>query len=213
MQDKEEDVFPLGHNTPQPLRQQPEQPSKSETSEEINMLIARVTGTRPLTSRHSMSRVPTSSGDDVGAARRAHLFGNEFSSAPLGTRRPPGLNFDAMSLPDTILDPTFSNKPTEADVLASRMEETLSNYPRLTPTYGRTVELDASRGRDIVRGVSMLSSLVARNKIKNDQMRQRYHERDGLKRKRLHSERWRAKFKVGFQALTSRVSELTRKGW
>lgn len=185
-----------------------------QTSDRIDMLVASladIPNSRP--QRPFPSRTLPSSGDDVGSARKAYLFGNEFSSAPHGARRPPSLNFDSMALPETTLNPTFSNKPTEADALAARMEDTLSNYPRLNPTYGRVVELDASRGRDVVRGIGMLGSLVARNKIKHDQIKQRFHERGGLKRKRLHSERWRAKFKVGFRALTSRVNELTRKGW
>lgn len=112
-----------------------------------------------------------------------------------------------------MLDPSLSNKPNDAASLAAQQEETFSNYPRLDPTYGRTVDLDSSRGRDLVRGIGMLASLVARNKIKSDFAKQKFHERGGLKRKRLNSERWRARFKVGFAQVTRRVSELTRKGW
>ena len=112
-----------------------------------------------------------------------------------------------------MLNPNLSNKPSDASSLAVQQEETFSSYPRLNPTYGRTVELDASRGRDIVRGIGMLGSLVARNKVKADFNRQRFHERGGLKRKRLASERWRARFKQGFRDITGRVTELTRKGW
>lgn len=118
-----------------------------------------------------------------------------------------------MALPDGMLNPSLSNKPSEAVALATQQEEVFANYPRLDPTYGRSVDLDNSRGRDLVRGIGMLASLVARNKIKNDFAKQKFHERGGLKRKRLNSERWRARFKVGFTRITSRVSELTRKGW
>ena len=118
-----------------------------------------------------------------------------------------------MSLPDNLMNPSLQNKPSDAASLANQQEETFTNYPRLNPTYGRTVELDASRGRDIVRGIGMLGSLMARNKVKSDFNKQRFHERGGLKRKRLNSERWRARFKLGFREVTGRVSELTRKGW
>jgi small subunit ribosomal protein MRP21 len=118
-----------------------------------------------------------------------------------------------MSLPTDMLDPNQSNKPSEAANLETQQKETFAMYPRLNATYGRTVELDVSRGRDLVRGIGMLGSLVARNKIKREQQKQRYHERGGLKRKRLNSERWRARFKIGFNSVTRRVSELTSKGW
>lgn len=58
-----------------------------------------------------------------------------------------------------------------------------------------------------------MGSLMGRNRVKYDFNKQRFHERPGLKRKRLASERWRARFKKGFSHVTARVSELTRKGW
>jgi small subunit ribosomal protein MRP21 len=129
------------------------------------------------------------------------------------SREPPKLNFDDMSLPSDLLDPNLSNKPSDAANLATQQQETFANYPRLNPTYGRAVELDTARGRDLVRGIGMLGSLVARNKVRAEMMKQRFHERGGLKRKRLNSERWRARFKKGFNDITKRVSELTGKGW
>jgi hypothetical protein len=86
-------------------------------------------------------------------------------------------------------------------------------YPRLNPSTGRTVTLDSAKGRDIVRGIGMLGSMMSRNKVKSDFHKQKFHERPGLKRKRLKSERWRKKFKVEFESVCSRVQELTRKGW
>lgn len=102
---------------------------------------------------------------------------------------------------------------TAAASLAAQQEEAFANYPRLNPTYGRTVDLDAKRGRDIVRAIGMMGAMMHRNKVKLDFNRQKFHERGGLKRKRLNSERWRRRFKDGFMKVTKRVSELTRKGW
>jgi hypothetical protein len=145
--------------------------------------------------------------------RYNHVFGAEFSKPSRGRlARTPGLKFNDMILPESVANPTLANKPTSSN-LAAQQAATFENYPRLNPTYGRTVTLDASRGRDIVRGIGMLGSMMARNKVKQDFNRQRYHERGGLKRKRLNSERWRARFKQGFMAVTTRVTELTRKGW
>ena len=152
----------------------------SETTQAIDDLFSGTPRSQAPLSRQG------SSGDEVGAARQNHVFGAEFSS-PNAARRPT-LNFDDM-LPSEIDNPNFSNKPSEAASLATQQAETFANYPHLNPTYGRAVELDPSRGRDIVRGLGMLGSLMARNKVKNDVMKQRFHERGGLKRKRLNSER------------------------
>lgn len=197
--------------------QQARQASQAETTRTIDSLFAGISSNSSSapTPPSFASRSAPSSGDDIRAARSNHIFGSEFSPAGRGSRfrRTPTLNFDSMALPDGMLNPSLSNKPSEAVALATQQEEVFANYPRLDPTYGRSVDLDNSRGRDLVRGIGMLASLVARNKIKNDFAKQKFHERGGLKRKRLNSERWRARFKVGFTRITSRVSELTRKGW
>lgn len=171
--------------------------------------------------QHRQKPFPTtqqqpSSADQLSASRNPRPFGSEFSDPaayPRGSRAPPRLNFDDMMFSDSLLDPNTSSKPSESAVLAAQQEETFSNYPRLNPTYGRTVDLNPARGRDLVRGISMLGSLMGRNKIKQEFMKQRFHERGGLKRKRLASERWRARFRKGFTKITGRVAELTRKGW
>jgi small subunit ribosomal protein MRP21 len=156
---------------------------------------------------------PRPTSDAAPKNRINHVFGAEFSKPSRGRlARTPGLNFDDMILPESLANPSLANKPA-VSTLAAQQAATFENYPRLNPTYGRTVDLDVSRGRDIVRGIGMLGSLMARNKVKNDFNKQKFHERGGLKRKRLNSERWRARFKQGFRDLTTRVTELTRKGW
>ena len=148
--------------------------------------------------------------------RRNRIFGSDFSEPPARTRsrKPPGLNFDDMVMPESLGGNAVAPAPhNAASALASQQEAVFESYPRLNPTYGRTVDLAPARGRDIVRGIGMLASLMARNKVKHDFNKQRFHERNGLKRKRLNSERWRARFKVGFKHVTARVTELTRKGW
>lgn len=82
----------------------------------------------------------------------------------------------------------------------------------MNASTGRSIPLN-DRGRDIVRGLSILGALLARNGVKRDFNKQKFHERPGLKRKRLKSERWRKNFKKGFQQVVSRVSKLTAKGW
>ncbi|KAF2002368.1 hypothetical protein P154DRAFT_521166 [Amniculicola lignicola CBS 123094] len=143
-----------------------------------------------------------------GTARKSP-FGDNFSPPPtvessFRRRNLRGLDTSFMDDSPSELLPT---PPIPA------IPEAEKKYERLGPSRGRTVELDPARGRDLVRGIGMLGSLLARNKVRADFMKQRYHERPGLKRKRLNSERWRARFKVGFNSVVMRVSELTKKGW
>ncbi|KAF2705697.1 hypothetical protein K504DRAFT_506089 [Pleomassaria siparia CBS 279.74] len=148
----------------------------------------------------SIRRTPIGNSGDEFAALRS-TFGEDFLGRRSISR--PQLDLSDMNLPEEPAEPVQAIAIPEEDKI----------YPRLNPAYGRTVNLDISKGRDIVRGISMLGSLVSRNKVRSDFMRQRYHERPGMKRKRLHSERWRARFKLGFHNVTKRVTELTRKGW
>ena len=81
---------------------------------------------------------------------------------------------------------------------------------RIGPSLGRTVKVET---RDLAASFRSLDMQVARNRVRADMNKQRFHERPGLKRKRLHSERWRRRFKADFQAVCRRVEELRRKGW
>ncbi|KAI2619902.1 hypothetical protein GGR54DRAFT_601765 [Hypoxylon sp. NC1633] len=82
---------------------------------------------------------------------------------------------------------------------------------RLVPRTGRTIQV--GKNSDVARSFKKLAIQVAVNRVKSDFMQQRYHERGGLKRKRLKSERWRKRFKMGFKHCVRRVKELTKQGW
>ncbi|KAI1475550.1 hypothetical protein F4774DRAFT_396500 [Daldinia eschscholtzii] len=82
---------------------------------------------------------------------------------------------------------------------------------RLVPRTGRTVQV--TRNADVARSFKLLSIQVSANRVRHDVNRQRYHERPGLKRKRLKSERWQKRFQKGFKACIKRVRELTKQGW
>lgn len=104
--------------------------------------------------------------------------------------------------------------PTNEDLLnlAAMNNEPASEIKyRLRPSVGRTVEI--GHRVDLARGLGLLNLRVRVNKVSQDFSRQRYHERPGLKRKRLRRERWRARFKDGFKANCKRVQELARQGW
>lgn len=82
---------------------------------------------------------------------------------------------------------------------------------RLRPVVGRTVNLQT--GVDVARAMALLNMKCAINKVRIDANHQRFHERPGLKRKRLHSQRWRVRFREGFKATCSRVRSLAKQGW
>lgn len=81
----------------------------------------------------------------------------------------------------------------------------------LRPSTGRTVEKYGNV--DVARAFQLLDIACNKNNVSRDVFRQRYHERPGLKRKRLASERWRKIFRQGFKATVARVSELRKQGW
>ena len=84
---------------------------------------------------------------------------------------------------------------------------------RLGPSLGRSVTVNNDKGVDVGRAFRTLDIACARNKVRADFNRQRFHERPGLKRKRLKSERWRKKFKEGFRGMVKMVTDMRKKGW
>lgn len=63
------------------------------------------------------------------------------------------------------------------------------------------------------KAIRMVEQLCAKNSVRKDFTSQRYHERGGLKRKRLRRERWRKNFKASFKATVARVTALKKQGW
>ena len=59
----------------------------------------------------------------------------------------------------------------------------------------------------------MVEMRLAQNRVRRDSAKQKFHERPGLKRKRLASMRYRRRFKVVFSELTKKVKDMARKGW
>ena len=78
------------------------------------------------------------------------------------------------------------------------------------PSLGRTVDVSSA---GVARAFQVLSYELRDNNVRLDQRRQRFHERPGLKRKRLKSERWRKRFMVAFKATVQKVHAMRRKGW
>ncbi|MCJ1384043.1 hypothetical protein MMC17_007159 [Xylographa soralifera] len=84
---------------------------------------------------------------------------------------------------------------------------------RLDAFIGRSEEVDPDRGLDLGRALKKLEVKCSYNNVRGDVQRQRFHERPGLKRKRLKSERWRKRFKEGFQAVVAKVQDMRNRGW
>ena len=93
--------------------------------------------------------------------------------------------------------------------------------PTPLPPLPPPVRTDAFTGRAVPVGhtvmlaqaVRHLDGKLAYNNVRGDFMKQRFHERKGLKRKRLKSERWRRRFKEGFKAVVEKVKNMKRQGW
>lgn len=81
------------------------------------------------------------------------------------------------------------------------------------PSLGRTVEIMPERGFDLGRALRSLEINCAVNNVRNDLQKQRFHERPGLRRKRLKSVRWRRNFRQGFKDVVAKVKTMRRKGW
>ncbi|EON66072.1 hypothetical protein W97_05315 [Coniosporium apollinis CBS 100218] len=166
-------------------------------------------------SRHNVTPSPLNSGsgttssldDLLGAMTRTPAPRSPAPYSPR-SRDPVPNTLDLGRMLDPISSPSLTPPPPAAVKLIPEPSPF-----RLGPSLGRTVNVDASKGVDLARGLRQLEMLCGRNRVRQDEARQRFHERPGLKRKRLRRERWRRRFKEGFQAVVGRVQELRRKGW
>jgi len=133
--------------------------------------------------------------------------------------RSPGSLARSMNFPDVPGAKTSSDLSSAMNEDQPRRQIDLSEARRSKRTVrarasvGRTVEIDADRGFDFGRALRTLDIQCAINRVRADQQRQRFHERPGMKRKRLKSERWRRLFRESFKATVGRVKEMRRKGW
>ena len=101
---------------------------------------------------------------------------------------------------------------TSRDVLeAARPVKQVRVPMDLNPSTGRSVKIGV--GIDVGRAFKLLEQSCARNGVRREANTQRFHERPGLKRKRLRRERWRRKFMEGFKATVGRVKQLKNQGW
>lgn len=117
-----------------------------------------------------------------------------------------------------LLGPSLGGKRDVAGSLNPRARSGPPPVPqpapmKLGPTLGRTVYVDNQRGVDVARAFKSMEVRVSKNGVRRDFNAQRFHERGGTKRKRLHSQRWRKRFKLGFQAAVKRILKMRKQGW
>lgn len=118
------------------------------------------------------------------------------------------------------LDVTSILSTKAADYGRAMQQEDPLTRPRVrsAASTGRTIFIRAAQpggntAPTIQGALAMLGRLVKNQHIKTKYYSQKAHERPGLKRKRLRSERWRERFKGGFCAAYARVHELRKQGW
>ncbi|KAI9893244.1 MAG: hypothetical protein M1814_000372 [Vezdaea aestivalis] len=83
---------------------------------------------------------------------------------------------------------------------------------RLTPSLGRTVFVNQNGG-GLQFAFNRLGAKVAADQLRTKARLQRFHERPGLKKKRLVQERKELRFMRGYVKMKDRVRLLVRKGW
>jgi hypothetical protein len=98
--------------------------------------------------------------------------------------------------------------------VASLNQDQLDPYAdinlRLKPSLGRTVRVVSG---DPSRAFRMLERRCQENKIKHDEIEQRFHVRRGQRKKLLRMKRWRALFREGFIAECDKVRRMRKQGW
>ncbi|KAI1434488.1 hypothetical protein GGR50DRAFT_404985 [Xylaria sp. CBS 124048] len=128
-------------------------------------------------------------------------------------KKPRSSSYEAVHDADTIdsddlnLADIQSTPKTVSDAVMPVSQEQI----RMVPRTGRTVYVKSNV--DVARSFKLLAVQVSQNRLRQDFYSQRFHERPGMKRKRLKSERWQKRFKKGFKATIARVRELTAQGW
>ncbi|KAJ2896921.1 mito ribosomal protein S21 [Zalerion maritima] len=84
---------------------------------------------------------------------------------------------------------------------------------RRRPETGTMVQIKPSGKWDLLRALSSVNVAVRLNQIKWQSIRQREHERPGLKRKRMRGVRWRKLFSEGYKNTVKRANALAKMGW
>ena len=110
----------------------------------------------------------------------------------------------------------FPGSQDDTDVSVAQFKALIPAVPppvRLDAFVGRSEEVDPDKGMDLGRALKKLEVKCTYNNVKGDVLSQRFHERPGIKRKRLKSQRWRKRFREGFRAVVAKVQDMRNRGW
>ena len=77
---------------------------------------------------------------------------------------------------------------------------------------GRAQVVDSQR-LPLAPAFGMLKQKLVYEKVRPTARAQRFHERLGMRRKRLKSERWRKRFLEGFRHMVVKVKKMKAQGW
>lgn len=107
----------------------------------------------------------------------------------------------------------LADGPSPAQIWADQVKRSDMNL-HLSPRTGRTVPvLDQHDPRQLPRSLRLFQALVLRDGVKRKEAKQKFHERPGLRRKRLTRQRWRRRFMKTFKTIVNRVRMLVKQGW
>lgn len=114
-----------------------------------------------------------------------------------------------LSKDERLLDDVYTNeKAVDMAVNRAKVARKPINF---SPSSGREVFI--SQKTNLIKAFRLVEITCSRNRVRREANMQRFHERPGLRRKRLKSQRWRERFLGGFKATVERVQELRGQGW
>lgn len=206
-----QDSFPDGDDKPNVTEASAGKSRQSGFSSHIDNLLSETLGGSPSPggSRLRVSdTMPTKSPRNLSSLT---AMKDSFAASPftISITNRPGSLVDNMMKPRTVANVSEDVSAVIEKMVRPRAVRTIVSRPSL----GRTIELNAAKGVDLGRALTRLGQLTRQNRIQQDRKSQRFYERPGLKRKRLRSERYRARFKAGFLATVEKVKAMRRMGW
>ena len=154
------------------------------------------------------SRSPTRRGQAAAAPK--HYYDNNTNPDP---HQDPSDLFGKMKVPggQTLFDSHELARGVANSIRAHPLGETPKPF-RLDAFIGRGVNM-TGRNMGLGEAIRQMEIKAARNRVRKESQQQRFHEREGLKRKRLKSERWRRRFKEGFREVCAKVERMRKQGW
>ncbi|KAF2455197.1 hypothetical protein BDY21DRAFT_351512 [Lineolata rhizophorae] len=142
-------------------------------------------------------------------ARPGQQEQQERSATDVGSSRT-GSILDALRARDGPLGQPAASTTSSGPV---RLDAEPAMNIKLGPELGKTVPVDKGRGVGLAQAFRFMEIQTAMNRIRHTVNMQKFHERPGLRRKRLKSQRWRRRFKEGFKETVRKVQKMTRQGW